>query len=89
MNVHLDERAIADGFGKRGKRGETGGNWGRKRGVPSVPKAVFGIKARPPAAYFFRCASGAGFETGGTAGMFCSLVGGTMFLSRMYVTRLP
>src|SRR5713226_1033081 len=42
------------------------------------PKGDFGIKARPPAVYFFGCAAGAG-----------SLVGGTMFLSRMYVTRLP
>src|SRR6266478_3516393 len=41
-------------------------------------RALFGIKARPAAAYFFCCAAGAG-----------SLVGGTMFLSRIYVTRLP
>src|SRR5258707_7719689 len=46
----------------------------RKGGAPSVVKLrVF----HPPAVYFFNCAAGAG-----------SLVGGTMFLSRMYVTRL-
>jgi len=43
MNVHLDERAIPDGFGKRGKRGETG-----KLGTNRGTDATFHLLRKPP-----------------------------------------
>ncbi len=43
MNVHLDERAIPDGFGKRGKRGETG-----KLGTNRGTDATFPLLRKPP-----------------------------------------